>query len=61
MTAPSVRYTRRADAPPEVELGALAAVYRLVLDTAQKKGAASANRPEDARKDQDAGTRPQFT
>jgi hypothetical protein len=44
-------------ATPEAEVSALSNVYRFVLDCRLKKEAApQQSRPEDARKDQDAGT-----
>jgi hypothetical protein len=62
MNAPAhIRYAQRPDATPEAELSALAAVYRFVLDCRAKKEAAPESRPDDARKDQDAGTYPHCT
>jgi hypothetical protein len=58
MSSPRISYATRPDATPEAELGALAAVFRFVLDCHAKKEAAPENRPEDARKDQDARTYP---
>jgi hypothetical protein len=55
---PRVTYTPRPDATPEGELTSLASVYRLVLDSAKKRGRLpDKGGPEDARKDQDAGTK----
>jgi hypothetical protein len=57
MSEPHIAYTARPDATLETELPALAAVYRFVIDShANKKEAAPESRPDDARKDQDAGT-----
>jgi hypothetical protein len=58
LSLPSSRviYTPRPDATPEAEVSALAAVYKFVLDCHAKKEAAPESRPDDARKDQDAGT-----
>ena len=56
MDKPSITYAPRPDATPEAEIGALANVYRYVLDCRAKKKAALESRPHDARKDQDAGT-----
>jgi hypothetical protein len=53
MSSPRITYTPRPDATPEGELTALAAVYRLILDS---KKAAPESRPDDMRKDQDAHT-----
>jgi hypothetical protein len=61
MSSPRIAYSARADATPEAELSALAAVYRFVLDCRAKKEAAPESRPNDARKDQDAGTYPHCT
>jgi hypothetical protein len=48
MKAPvHIHYTQRPDATPEAELGALASVYRFVLDCHAKKEAAPESRPED--------------
>ena len=56
MTSPRITYTPRPDTTPEAELTALAAVCKFVLDCRAKKEAAPESRPDDARKDQDAGT-----
>jgi hypothetical protein len=60
MNSPRIAYTPRSDATPKAELNALAACYRLILDSGQKK-AAPASGPNDARKDRDAGTYPHCT
>jgi hypothetical protein len=36
MSNPAIAYTQRPDATPEAELGALAAVYRFVIDRANR-------------------------
>jgi hypothetical protein len=53
-----ITYVPCSDAKPETELSALAAVYKLCLDSRAKKEAATSpgSRPDDARKDQNAGT-----
>ncbi len=56
MNRSAIAYTPRPDASPETEISALASVYRFVLDCRAKKEAAPESRPDDARKDQDAGT-----
>ena len=58
MTSPQITHApRTSDASPEAELQALANVYRLVLDSANKEAATSpVSRPDDARKDQNART-----
>jgi hypothetical protein len=61
MTSPRITYAPRPDATLEAELSALANVYRFVLDCHAKKEAAPESRPDDARKDQDAGTYPHCT
>ncbi len=53
MSGLRIVYTPRPDATPEGEINALAAVYRLILDS---KKAAPESRPDDVRKDQDAHT-----
>jgi hypothetical protein len=40
----------------EAEISAIATVYKFALDCRAKKEAAPERRPDDARKDQDAGT-----
>jgi hypothetical protein len=50
MKAPvHIHYTQRPDATPEAELGALASVYRFVLDCHAKKEAAPESRPDAAK------------
>jgi hypothetical protein len=61
MSEPRIFYTWRSDTTPESELSTLANVYRFVLDCHAKKEAAPESRPDDARKDQDAGTYPHCT
>jgi len=61
MSSPHITYASRPDATPEGELSALAACYRFIFDCRAKKEAATESRPDDARKDQDAGTRPHCT
>jgi hypothetical protein len=56
MSNPGISYTPRANTTSEAEIGALANVYKFVLDCRAKKEAAPESRPDDARKDQDAGT-----
>ena len=56
MTSPRITYIPHPDTAPEAELSALVAVYKFVLDCRAKKEAAPESRPDDARKDQDAGT-----
>jgi len=54
---PAIAYTTpRTDATPETELSTLASIYRFVLHCHKRKEAAPESRPDDARKDQDAGT-----
>jgi hypothetical protein len=53
MSNPRITYTPRPNATLEGELNALAAVYRLILDS---KKAAPESRPDVVRKDQDAHT-----
>jgi hypothetical protein len=51
MKAPThIHYAQRPDATPEAELGALASVYRFVLDCHEKKEAAPESRPDDGTK-----------
>jgi hypothetical protein len=38
MSSPFVSYTPHPDATPETEISALAACYRIVLDSAKKRG-----------------------
>jgi hypothetical protein len=61
MSEPRISYTPRHDATPKAELDALASVYSFVLNCHEKKEAAPESRPDDARKDQDAGTYPHCT
>jgi hypothetical protein len=61
MTSPRITYIPHPDTAPEAELSALVAVYKFVLDCRAKKEAAPESRPDDARKDQDAGTYPHCT
>jgi hypothetical protein len=56
MNSTHITYTRRSDATSEAEVAALGAIYKFVLDCHAKKEAAPESRPDDARKDQDAGT-----
>ena len=49
-----ITYTVRLDATPETEISTLANVYKFVLE--RKEAAPRQSRPDDARKDQDAGT-----
>ena len=56
MSSPRITYTAHSDTNVESELSALANVYRFVLDCRAKQEAAPESRPDDARKDQDAGT-----
>jgi hypothetical protein len=51
-----IAYAQRPDAAPAAELDALRNVYKFVLDCNAKKEAAATSLPDDARKDQDAGT-----
>ena len=50
MDKPSISYTPRADASPAVELSALSAVFRYVLDCHTKKEATRPGSPDDAMK-----------
>jgi hypothetical protein len=56
VSAPRITYAPHPDATREGELNALASVYRFALDCRAMKEAAPESRPDDARKDQDAGT-----
>ena len=56
MSEPRISYTSSRNATPECEVAALAAAYRFVLVCRAKKEAVPENRPDDARKDRDAGT-----
>ncbi len=40
MGKPAITYAPRPDATPEIELSALASVYRIILDSHAKKNAA---------------------
>jgi len=61
MSEPRITFTLRPDATRETELSALAACYRLILNSAKLEAAPRQSRPDDARKDQDAGTYPNCT
>jgi len=61
MSDPPITYTPHNDTAPGAEVSALAAVYRFIIDCRTKKEAAPESRPDDARKDQDAGTYPHCT
>ena len=57
MSGRGITYAPRPDATPEAEVSALANVLRYALDChANKEAAPRQSRPDDARKDQDAGT-----
>jgi hypothetical protein len=58
-----ITYIARPDATPEAELSTLANVYRFILDCHAKKRGRILDKsgPDDARKDQDAGTYPHYT
>ena len=56
MSEPLIAYSPRPDATPEIEVAALAAVYKFVLDCRAPKDTAPESRPSDARKDKNAGT-----
>ena len=56
MSESPVTYDLHRASESEAEIAALANVYRFVLDCHTKKEAAPESRPDDARKDQDAGT-----
>jgi hypothetical protein len=49
--APRIIYRPREDATPEDEVGALAAVFKLCLESRVRQGAAPTNRPKDAAKE----------
>ncbi len=38
MADPTITYSRRQDASQEAEIAALAGVYRLIIDSAKKRG-----------------------
>lgn len=59
-SSPQIAYAQRPDARPEAELSVLVAIYKLCLERSyvREKGRfLDKSGPEDARKDQDAGTR----
>jgi hypothetical protein len=56
MNSPEVIYVAHPEATAESSRSALSNVYRFVLDCRAKKGVAPKSHPDDARKDQDAGT-----
>jgi hypothetical protein len=56
MSSARINYSPSAHATSETETSALINVYKFVLDCHAKKKAAPESRPDDARKDQDAGT-----
>jgi hypothetical protein len=56
MSESSIAYAADPDTNPEAELFALANIYKFVLDCHTKKEATHPGSPDDARKDQDAGT-----
>jgi len=58
---PAISYTPRSDAGREAEISALVNVYKFILESHAQKEAAPESRPDDARKDQDAGTYPHCT
>jgi hypothetical protein len=58
---PDIAYSVRSGTSPEMERSTIANVYRFVLDCHARKEAAPESRPDDARKDQDAGTYPHCT
>ena len=45
--APRITYSTRPDATPETEVSALAAIYKLCLESHAKKEAAPESRPDD--------------
>ena len=49
MNSARIVYEPSADATPETESAALAAVYRIILDCRAKKKAAPSSRPDDAK------------
>jgi hypothetical protein len=61
MSKSPITYGLHRDSEPEAEIAALANVYKFVLDCRAKKEAAPESGPDDARKDQDAGTYSHFT
>jgi hypothetical protein len=57
MSSPRVTYSARRDATPQDELSALVAVYRAILESQSRRDRLpDKSGPDDARKDQDAGT-----
>ena len=59
MDKPFISYAPHPDAAPVAEVSALANVYKFVLDCHAKKRGRLLDKsgPDDARKDQDAGTK----
>jgi hypothetical protein len=51
-----ITYTPHHEVTPEAEISALVNVYKFILESHSQKEAAPESRPDDARKDQDAGT-----
>jgi len=50
MNSPYITYSRRPDVKPEDELNALAACYRIILDSAEQRGRLpDKNDPEDVK------------
>lgn len=49
MSKLTIAYAPRPDTTAEGELSSLASVYKLILDTVQKKEAAPESRPNDAK------------
>jgi hypothetical protein len=56
MSEPHVDYVARRDSTLQAELRTLVAIYKLCISSHARKEAAPDSRPDDARKDQDAGT-----
>jgi hypothetical protein len=52
-----ITYAPRPDATPEVELDALAAIYRVLLDAHDRKNAAPVSHPDAARENTEDETR----
>jgi hypothetical protein len=62
MSGPTITYVQHSNTTPQTELSVLVAIYRLAISSSHaKKEAAPESRPDDARKDQDAGTYPHCT
>jgi hypothetical protein len=63
MSEPRITYAPRPDATAEAQVAALSNVYRFIFDChARKRGRLlDKSGPDDARKDQDAGTYPHCT